>query len=287
VRIAITGGSGTIGRAVIARGVADGHCFVSIDLNTPRDGAAVGEIFVRANAATDYETVRDAVRDCDALIHLAAIAGRGRNPEHVAHDVNVAASYNMLCIAAECGITRVCQASSVSAIGLSISRSPRFDYFPLDEKHPSYNEDAYSLSKWLCEQQADSIARRYAQMSIASLRFSWVIAARAVAQREYLANPRAARSELVGYTLLPAAVDACLLSLSADFRGHEIMFAVAPNTASDTPTLELARAFHPSVPIRGHLGEHRSFFDSSKATRILGWRHEPRPSFDAADRSFA
>ena len=70
-------------------------------------------------------------------------------------------------------------------------------------------------------------------------------------------------------------------------RGHEIMFAVAPDTASETPTLELERAFHPNVPIRGHLGEHRNFFDSSKATRILGWRHEPRPSFDASERSFA
>jgi len=287
VRIVITGGSGTIGQAVIARGVADGHSFVSIDVSAPRHVAAPGETFVRADVATDYKTVQDAVRDCDALIHLAAIAGRGRNPEHVAHNINVAASYNMLSVAAECGIRRVCQASSVNAIGLAFSRSPRFDYFPIDEQHPTYNEDAYSLSKWLCEQQADSIARRYAQMSIASLRFSGVCYARAVAEREYLANPKAARSELVAYTLLSAAVDACLLSLTADFRGHEIMFAVAPDTASDTPTLELARAFHPNVPIRGHLGGHRSFFDSSKATRILGWTHEPRPSFGAAERSFA
>ena len=124
-------------------------------------------------------------------------------------------------------------------------------------------------------------------MSIASLRFSGVIAARDVAQREYRANPRAARFNLVGYTLLSAAVDACLLSLTADYRGHEIMFVVAPDTASDTPTLELARAFHPDVPIRGNLEGYRSFFDSSKARRILDWTHEPRRSLDSAVWSFA
>ena len=285
MRIAITGGSGTIGRGVISQGVADGHSFVNIDIAAPPDGAACGETFVRADAAVDYETIKNAMHDCDAIIHLAAIAGGGRNPEHAVHHVNVAASYNVLRVAAERRIHRVCQASSVNAIGLSYSATPRFDYFPIDERHPSYSEDAYSLSKWLCEQQADSIARRYPHMSIASLRFSWVVGARAVARREYLGNPMAARSELVGYTMLSAAVDACLLALTADYRGHEIMFIVAPDTASDTQTLELARTFHPDVPIRGDLSGHRSFFDSSKATRVLGWTHLSSRPFVSAEET--
>ena len=35
-------------------------------------------------------------------------------------------------------------------------------------------------------------------------------------------------------------------------------------------SLELARQYYPDVPIRGDLSGHRSFFDSSKAERLLG-----------------
>lgn len=83
---------------------------------------------------------------------------------------NVVTAYNVLLAAAETGVTRICLASSINAIGGAWSRSARYDYLPLDEAHPSYNEDAYSLSKWVGEAQADSIARRYAGVAISSLR---------------------------------------------------------------------------------------------------------------------
>ncbi len=37
------------------------------------------------------------------------------------------------------------------------------------------------------------------------------------------------------------------------------------------PSLELAARHHPEVPVVGDLSGHRSFFDSSKATRLIGW----------------
>src|SRR5580765_2907292 len=80
-------------------------------------------------------------------------------PDHVVHNNNVVSSSNALSAAARLGIRRVCQASSINATGASYSRWPRYDYFPLDELHPTYNEDAYSLSKWMCAEQGDSFAR--------------------------------------------------------------------------------------------------------------------------------
>jgi UDP-glucose 4-epimerase len=65
----------------------------------------------------------------------------------------------------------------------------------------------------------------------------------------------------------------CLLALDDRFRGHEAFYIVAPETTSDTPSLELAARYFPDVPVWGDLGGHRSFFDSSKAERLLGWRH--------------
>jgi len=99
--------------------------------------------------------------------------------------------------------------------------------------------------------------------------------------------PDARRSHLFGYTLLSAAATACLRSVAADLGGHEVMFIVAPDTASDTPTLELARRFHPEAKIRADLAGHRSFFDSRKADRLIGPTHDPARMDGAIDRRCA
>jgi len=58
-------------------------------------------------------------------------------------------------------------------------------------------------------------------------------------------------------------------------------------TASDTPTLELARRFHPEAKIRADLAGHRSFFDSRKADRLIGPTHDPARMDGAIDRRCA
>ncbi len=79
-----------------------------------------------------------------------------------------------------------------------------------------------------------------------------------------------------GYTRLDAAADACLLSLEAPFRGHEVFYIVAPDTTEDTPSQDLAVRYFPHVPVRGGLSGHRSFFTSRKAETMLGWKHPAR-----------
>jgi UDP-glucose 4-epimerase len=269
MRIAVTGGSGRIGQAVIKLVLSEGHSAVNIDQvdpAQPEDRSGVS--FVRADL-TCYEAVEQAFRECDAVIHMGAIPSPGLHPDHIVHNNNVVGSYNALRAAAELGIDRVCQASSVNATGLSYSRRARFDYFPLDEKHPTYNEDPYSLSKWICEQQGDSFARRYETMSIASLRFSWVIEARPAGSNDNIGHTR----NLWGYTILEAAARACLLGVTADFKGHEVFYITAPDTLSDVPSLELAQDYFPTVPVQGDLSGNRSFFDCTKAERLLGWMH--------------
>lgn len=274
MKIAITGGSGTIAQAVIALGVEQGHRFVNLDIRAPApESPAASQPLVQVSTA-DYDALHAAARGCDALIHLAAI-GHRPYPDHRVLADNVCGAYNALHVAASLGIRRVCQASSVNAIGHTFSREPRYDYFPLDEAHPTYAEDPYSLSKWLMEQQADGIARRHPEMSIASLRFHGCWADVTAAKRSRRsASTESKRSVLACYTSLHAAARACMLALTADFSGHEVMFVVAPQTLSDRPSRDLAREWFPDVPIRGDFDGHTSFFDSRKAERILGWRHE-------------
>ena len=274
MRIAVTGGSGRIGHAVVQLALSQGHSVVSIDRSLPAEGAAgVDVTFVQVDM-TEYADVEQAVRGCDALVHMAAIPSPWGQPDHVVHNNNVVGSYNALSAAAHLGIERVCQASSINATGAAYSRWPRYDYFPLDEAHPTYNEDAYSLSKWICEQQGASFARRYEQMTIASMRFHWVVPDRATVVEYSGRIGDVAAKHLWGYTRLDAAARACMRSLTADFRGHEAFYIIAPDTMMQTPSLELARQYFPVVPVRGNLGDNQSFFDCTKAARLLGWYHD-------------
>jgi UDP-glucose 4-epimerase len=275
MQIAITGGSGRVGRAVTELALAQGHRVVGIDFVAPSQPVAPPNYSYFQVDITRYEEIEQALQGCEGVVHLAAIPSPGRHPDHVVHNNNVTGSYNVLSAAAHLGITRICQASSINATGAAYSRSPRYDYFPLDEKHPTYNEDPYSLSKWICEQQADSLARRYDNLTISSLRFHWVIESRAIALERYTQPGKPLWvNDLWGYTGLKAAARACLLALGTEFKGHEVFYITGPNTGLDRPSLELAQEFFPEVPVRGDLSGNRSFFDSSKAEQILGWKHD-------------
>jgi UDP-glucose 4-epimerase len=282
MKVAITGARGRIGHAIAEMALGQGHAVVAIDRvatgeapNPKREPLPPlnGDVTEVIADTGDYEMLLQAFEGCDALVHMAAIPAPFYLPDDVVHNNNAVGSYNELRAAVEQGITRICQASSVNAIGLSFSRAPQFDYFPLDEKHPPHNEEPYGLSKWICEAQADSFARRYEQLRIASMRFHLVAPDRAFAAKIFSEETAEQAKHLWAYTRFDAAADACLRSLEADFAGHEVFYIVAPDTTLATPTLELARRFFPEVPVRGDLSGNRSFFDSSKAERLLGWRH--------------
>jgi UDP-glucose 4-epimerase len=73
---------------------------------------------------------------------------------------------------------------------------------------------------------------------------------------------------------LKAASRACLLSLTAEFAGHEVFYIVAPQTAVSELSLDLVRTHYPNTTVRGDLSGHGGFFNCAKAERLLGWRHE-------------
>lgn len=272
MRIAITGGNGRIGKAVVELALSEGYDVVNIDRNLgAQDQAGLTCLSIDT---TDYAAFEKALEGCDALIHLAAIPAPGIRPDHITHNNNVVSSYNALRAAAQLGINRVCQASSINAVGGAYSRWPRYDYFPLDEQHPTYNDDPYSLSKWICERQADSIVRRYEEISIASLRVHGVVAETAHTRKWQKSYSEIVIKHLWGYTLRAATARAFLLGVTADFCGHETFYIVSPHTMTDEPSLELKAQYYPEVHVQGDLSGNRGFFDCRKAERILGWQHD-------------
>lgn len=271
--VAVTGAHGTIGRALVEELTSTGHRVRAIDRTAAQRSTAES---ITADAR-DYHQLREAIDGADALIHLAGIPSPLHEPGHTVHNTNVTASYNALAAATETGITHICLASSINAIGGAFSRRARYDYFPIDENHPTHNEDPYGLSKWIAEQQADSFARAHPQATITTLRIHGATPDRrtAAANIPRLDDPLIV-NHLWGYVRLDALAQALRLTLHAGWHGHETLNIAAPDTAVDTPSEQLAHQYYPHVPLRRPLPANSSFYDCSKAHHLLGWTH-PRP----------
>jgi UDP-glucose 4-epimerase len=193
-------------------------------------------------------------------------------PEPDVHHANVTATYNVLLAAEEHRLASVCTASSVNAIGGIYSPRPRYDYFSLDEAHPSYCEDAYGLSKWIGEQQSAAFARRNPQVPFSALRLH---ALREDAEDAALppgADPDARWRDLWGWTSFDSAAAAVLLALRRGSPGHAVYHVVAPSTVCAVPSEVLARRFFPDVPLRGALPGTAGFYRTDKALDELGWQ---------------
>lgn len=269
MKIAVTGGNGRFGRVVVRHLAQQGHAVLNLDRPTT-ETQNPDVPFVGVDVA-DAAALIDALADSEAVVHLAAIANPRDFPAPHIYANNTVSSYNVLHACAELGINKVCLASSINAIGGVYSRKARYDYFPVDEKHPTYNEDPYSLSKWVMETQGDSFARRHEDMTISSLRFHGLSPKRYDASRHVDAQP--VINHLWAYTQIDEAARACELSLLAAWKGHEVFFITGPRTEVNVPSIELAQRFYPDTKITGDLSGHRSFYNASKAENLLGWKH--------------
>ncbi len=276
MKIAVTGGNGDLGSSLIPYLLEEGHSVVSIDRSIPPIPSPRPPMIPDYLVAdiTDFGEVVACLSGCDAVIHLAAHRSPINSPAPKVYVDNTAGSYNILYAAATLGIKRVCLASSINAIGGAFSRSPQYDYFPVDEEHPTYAEDPYSLSKWVLEQQGDAFARRYEWMTIASLRFHWLVETKGHVDKLSGIFGDIVTRHLWAYILLSEANRACLLSLTADFKGHEVFYIAAPDTAETKLSVDLAKEHYPSVAMRKAMAGTSSFFDCSKAGRILDWHHQ-------------
>lgn len=271
----MTGGRGRMGRAFCSHALDQGHDVVSID-NRPISNAAFSDPSCSEVVAdvTRYEELVKAVASTDAIVHLAAHPSPRGRPVQEVHDLNVVSNYHALCAGAELGITHLCLASSINATGAAFSRQPRYDYFPLDEKHPTYNEDPYSLSKWIGEAQADSVARRWQHLTISSLRLHHLVESRERLRDRMAQDSAQFRRELWGYTTFEAACRAIMSSLQVLWHGHEVFYVVAPHTAAGRATRDLCAEHYPTVPLIGELPAQTGLYDTAKAALLLGWKHD-------------
>jgi nucleoside-diphosphate-sugar epimerase len=274
MRVAVTGGGGRLASVLIPMLIEKNYSVSSLDWKTPQVQYPDDTVTWIKIDLNHLDAVISAFQSCDAVIHLAAYTNPDGQPPGEVYINNTRASYNVLYAASALGIRKVCLASSVNALGGIGAHRACYEYLPIDEKHPTFNMDDYSLSKWVMEQQADSFARRFPEMTISSLRIHAIPDEPPSELQNILEEPESPGARgLWGWTLISEAARACMLAVKASFQGHEIFYIIAPYTYSAVPSVELARHTFPNVPIRGDLSGHNSFYDCRKAARLLGFIH--------------
>lgn len=280
MKIAITGARGSVGREVVKLCAKEGHSTVQINRSEQEyDGTPNSEMRT-ADAATDYDATVKALKDCDALIHLAAVPNPLGKSDWDVHQNNVCSAFNGLRAAAEVGIKRICYASSVNAIGLAYSQQKlHLPYFPIDEDYPCRPSDSYALAKLEAETAAKAFPHWFPGTKIACLRIHEVENKTEVLKEHKENWDEAGVKQLWGWVNPVATARACLLGVTNSDRweGCEVFNIIAPDTTlDDTPSEKLAKKYYPETELRGDWSTNRAFWTAEKAERVLGWTHHEK-----------
>ena len=293
-RVAVTGGSGKLGRAVVAELLEHGYEVHILDQRMPPTQPRPRSAFTQVQL-TDYGQVVDALtaiddrhRGLDAVVHLAAVPGPGMATNAATFANNIAASYNVFAAARLAGISNVVWASSETVLGLPFESPP--PYIPVDEEYAARPESSYSLAKHLDEQMAAQFARWDPRLKIIGLRLSNVMEPHDYAAfPAFDADPSLRKWNLWSYIDARDGAQAVRLALEYERAGFEVFIIANADTVMATRTsASLAAEVYPDVPVRRDLGEHETLLSIDKARRLLGyrpqhsWRDEVEPTGEAA-----
>jgi UDP-glucose 4-epimerase len=273
MRIAVTGGSGKLGRSVVTGLREAGHEVTNLDV------AGVKGEFTRVDF-TDYGQAIDAIFGVndrhdgfDALVHLAAIPAPGIMSDIATFQNNMNSTFNVFQAARRAGIKNIVYASSETVLGLPFDVAP--PYIPVDEEYPARPESVYSLVKHLEEQLAIELVRWDPRLKIVALRFSNVMNDEDYAEfPSFDADARARKWNLWGYIDGRDGAQAVRKALESDATGFHRYIIAAADTVMSRPNAELVAEVFPDVPVKGDLGVNDTLLSIDKARRELGFDPE-------------
>ena len=274
MRVAVTGGSGKLGRHVVRRLMADGHQVLNLDRAGDRSpGLAIVDLRNYGQVLDVLLGLDDRHTGFDAVVHLGAIPAPGIFPDAATFENNMLSTYNVFQAARRAGIRKVVYASSETVLGLPFDVDP--PYIPVDEEYPARPESTYSLVKHLEEQMAVELTRWDPELSIVALRFSNVMDA-----EDYEGFPsfdsdaRLRKWNLWGYIDGRDGAQAVAKALENGKPGFEAFIIANADTVMSRSSASLAAEVFPNVPVTKELGEHETMLAIGKARRLLGFEPE-------------
>lgn len=275
----MTGGSGRVGRYVVAE-IQGHHDVVNADLVPSEQADYV------ATDVTDLASVRKAVADADAVVHLAALDYdvHARPEDYIR--VNTLGTWHVLQAAAESGVRRVVLCSSVAALGLHDFRpgwTPQT--LPVTDTHDARPVEAYGASKAVIEVMGRATADS-GRTEVVCLRPCTVVFEENLA--EFVADEGG--PYLADYVTGEDVATACRAAVETEVAEFGPFLLSAADTSHPEPTLDwYARRFGglpPNVDLARYRDEPRAaVFDVDAASRALGWR--PTSSRDQLRQRFA
>ena len=157
MKVLITGGTGYLGRNVVAALIARGHDLVVFARSATRSGLPGVPI---DGDVRDRAALERAARGCDAVCHMAALVSIWRRRRADFDEINVGGLENVLAAANACGIPRVLYASSFLALP------------PRDSPEPIPAND-YARTKILADRVAEARVREGGLELADQLRLPW------------------------------------------------------------------------------------------------------------------
>lgn len=280
--VAVTGGNGKIGKAIL--GHLGDHGYRTVNLARGKRREDVSDEYRTTDLLDAGEVYGSlAASDADAVIHMGTIPAPTSHPGHVTYESNVMTSYHVLEAAAGLELEAACLASSINAMGSVYQEEPmEVDYLPVDEEHPVTPRDPYAVAKHALEVTADGFGRLdEAPYTISTLRYPWVATGDEITE-EFAERDRTlsgledayhhtTRDVLFSYLHLEDAADIARRAIEADYEGHERFWAVAADTTAEVRSERLAEEYYPDAELRRPLEETESLIDIDKAREYLGW----------------
>jgi UDP-glucose 4-epimerase len=279
MRILVTGGSGFVGTHTVAAVLAAGHEPRILDL-VPSPAHPPDTVDTRTGDILDARTVRDAVRGCDAVIHLAAVADVNdvlAAPAD-AERLNVEGTRRVFEAAREAGAEHVSFASTVWVYGNSNGRPFIEDDTPAPPGHP------YVATKLAGERLCAEVADAGLPVAVCRLGIPYgpgarpatvlaTFAAQAAAGRPITVSGDGSQSRPFVYV-----EDLARGIVLATLAGRGRVYNLAG--AEPVPVLRLAHEVRAALRSRSHIvhtvrrpGDLDALWVSSeRARRELGWR---------------
>jgi nucleoside-diphosphate-sugar epimerase len=285
-RIAVTGGSGKLGRAVVADLREHGYDVVVLDAVVPSgwtEGVTRIDMTDYGQVLGAFTRLDDRYDSLDGVVHLAAIPAPGMAPNAATFANNVVSTYNVFEAARVAGITNVVWASSETVLGLPLDTPP--PYLPIDEDYRVRPESSYSLGKAVEEEMAHHFCRWNPAAKIVGLRFSNVME-----PQDYAAfpsfddDPMTRKWNAWGYIDARDGAQAVRRALEADLTGYDVFIIANADTCMTTPSADLAATVFPDVPLKRPVTGTETLLSIDKARRVLGYEptHSWRDQFTAA-----
>ncbi|WP_425862879.1 NAD-dependent epimerase/dehydratase family protein [Arthrobacter sp. TWP1-1] len=285
-RVLITGGSGRLGRSVVAGFAAAGHTVASLDRDILPENVVTAGVTQESVDLLDAEAVNRAMarHSPDAVIHLAAIAVPFSAPEEVILKTNTMLAYNVFNAATSNGVGKIVTASSPTVLGYGNPTGWLPESFPLDEKTTPKPWNAYALSKLVAEQVMRMFATAHGDTTrYAAFRPCYVISPEewegAPTQQghtlaERLADPALSAPALFNYVDARDVADflAVLLDKMPEIENAQTFFVGAADALAVESLDKLMPMFLPgSEALAAGLTGTSPAFSIAKAHEILGW----------------